>query len=151
MKREITIKKLLDKYLEGETTVKEERILSDYFNSEDVKPEWAAYKSMFSFFQVTKEEQSTKTFVPDNLRSLWKSWHNIAAILMLALATTLFFKSQQTANQNLGTYEDPEVAFQETVRVFDMIGDKLNRGKKEIQHLNTLESTTTKYINLITP
>ncbi len=150
MKREITIKKLLDKYLEGETTVKEEQILSDYFNSNDVKPEWAAYKSMFSFFQVTKEEQPTKTFSP-KVRPLWKSWHNIAAILMLALATTLFFKSQQNANQNLGTFEDPEVAFQETVKVFDMIGDKLNTGKKEMQHLNTLESTTTKYINLIKP
>jgi hypothetical protein len=150
MKRENTIKNLLDKYLEGETSINEEKILSDYFNSEHVKPEWEVYKSMFSFFQVTKEEQPTKTFVP-KVRPIWKSWHNIAAVLMLALATTLFFKSQKAANQDLGTYQDPEVAFEETIKVFDLIGDRLNTGKKEMQHLNTLETTTTKYINLITP
>ena len=149
MKRETTIKKLLDKYLEGNTTIKEERILSDYFNSEDVKPEWAAYKSMFSFFNEAKEEESTKAFVP-KVKPLWKSWQNIAAILMLAVATTLFFNSQQNASQDLGTFEDPEVALQETIKAFDMIGDKLNSGKNKMKHLNTLESKT-KYINLITP
>jgi len=149
MKSEITIKELLDKYLEGETSIKEEQLLSDYFNSEDVKPEWAAYKSMFSFFEVTKEEKTTKSFTP-KVRPLWKSWHNIAAILMIALATTLFFKTQQNANQDLGTYEDPEVAFQETIKVFNLIGNKLNTGKNEMKHLNTLTSKT-KYINLITP
>jgi len=150
MKRETTIKKLLDKYLEGKTSIKEEKTLSEYFNSNDVKPELAAYKSMFSFFRVTKEEQSTKTFVP-KARPLWRSWHNIAAILMLALATTLFFKSQQNARQDLGTFDDPEVALQETIKVFDMIGDKLNSANKEMEHLKIIETTKTKYINLITP
>jgi hypothetical protein len=150
MKREDTIKLLLDKYLEGLTDIKEEQTLSEYFNGEDVKPEWMVYKSMFTYFQASHEEQPTKTFKP-KVVPFWKSWHNIAAILMVAFATTLFFKSQPGSTQDLGTFEDPEVALEETIKVFDFIGDKLNAGKKEISHLQTLEKTKTKYINLIQP
>jgi hypothetical protein len=146
MKREDTIKQLLDKYLEGQTDIKEEKVLSDYFNGNGINPEWMVYKSMFSYFQVAKQEQSTQTFVP-KVRPFWKSWHNMAAILMVAVATTFFIKSQ-TTGQDLGTYDDPELALQETIKAFDLIGDKLNSGKKEILRLNTLETTKTKYLNL---
>ena len=149
MKREDTIKVLIDKYLEGQTTTKEETYLSEYFSGDDVKPEWLIYKSMFSFFEISKEQQPSKPFIPQR-NTFWKSWPNIAAVLMLVVTTSLFFKTQQAANQDLGTFDDPELALQETIRVFDMIGDKFNSGKKEMEHLNILKDNT-KYINIITP
>lgn len=45
------IQSLLDRFMEGETTLEEEKILGEYFRSNnDVKAEWKAYKSMFAYF-----------------------------------------------------------------------------------------------------
>lgn len=45
------IQSLLDKFMEGETTLEEEKILGEYFRStKKVKAEWEAYKSMFGYF-----------------------------------------------------------------------------------------------------
>jgi len=45
------IQSLLDKFMEGETTLQEENILDYYFRTtKNVKAEWEDYKSMFDYF-----------------------------------------------------------------------------------------------------
>lgn len=45
------IQSLLDKFMEGETTLQEEKILGEYFRTtRNVKAEWKDYKSMFEYF-----------------------------------------------------------------------------------------------------
>ena len=53
------IETLIEKYLEGETSIEEERILKDYFsNSQDIPFHLATYKHQFSFFKESKKEQN---------------------------------------------------------------------------------------------
>ena len=44
------IQSLLDKYLDGLTSLEEERQLSEYFRSQSVPPEWEDYREMFAWF-----------------------------------------------------------------------------------------------------
>ena len=44
------IEALLDKFMDGQTTVEEEALLANYFRSDDVPTEWEDYRDMFSYF-----------------------------------------------------------------------------------------------------
>ena len=44
------IEALLDKFMDGQTTVEEEAQLADYFRSGDVPAEWEDYRAMFNYF-----------------------------------------------------------------------------------------------------
>ena len=52
------IKTLLDKYLEAETTLAEEKVLETYFLSDHVTPELQEYIPLFNFFE---NERSLET------------------------------------------------------------------------------------------
>lgn len=153
MKREDKIKILLGKFLEAETSLQEEKILADYFQNEDVKPEWLIYKDMFGYFEESKKEVTQQDFVPrtGKSRSLFVHFQKYAAVIMIAVIGTLFYYQQRSEFKNLGTYDDPEVALQETKRVFELISYHLNSPTDEMKYLKTLEETKTQYINKITP
>lgn len=46
------IQLLLDRYLDGLTSLEEEDRLADYFRSHDVPEAWQAYKEMFAYFDA---------------------------------------------------------------------------------------------------
>jgi len=54
------IEQLVAKYENGETTLKEEALLKDYFSKETVAPHLEMYKPMFVYFMATQQEQFTK-------------------------------------------------------------------------------------------
>lgn len=149
MHTEAKIKELLDRYLKGETTLEEEHVLSNYFKNTAAKPEWKAYKQMFLCFDDNRQLQSEKSFQPQTKTSL-KIFYKYAAVLLIAIAGAWFYNFQYNTN-NLGTYDDPEVALEETKKVFDLISYHLNSGQKDMKYLETLNETKTKYIDNITP
>lgn len=53
MKTEI-IEKILEKYFDGETSAKEEKILGNYFNSTKVDPKLEQYKAIFRYYTFEK-------------------------------------------------------------------------------------------------
>lgn len=44
------IQSLIDKFLDGQTSPEEERLLSEYFRTQSVPPEWEDYREMFAWF-----------------------------------------------------------------------------------------------------
>ena len=152
MKEDAKIEKLLEKYLEGETTIREEDTLAEYFNTNEVRPEWLAYKELFAYFEDGKVDVSQKPFIPpqERKKSKFDFFQKYAAVAMILFVGSMFYTQQQNT-QELGTYDDPEVALQETKKVFDLISYHLNSGTDEMKYLNTLEQTKTKYINKLEP
>lgn len=150
-KEDAKIKKLLNKYLEGETSLKEEGILSDYFNNQTVRPEWMTYKDLFTYFEDSKETVPQKSFtVPAAKTSKFDFFQKYAAVAMILLIGTMFYTQQQNT-RDLGTYDDPQLALQETKKVFNLISYHINSSTNDIKYLNTLEETKTKYINTLEP
>ena len=50
MEKEQHIARLLERFMDGLTTIEEEDMLARYFRSHDVPAEWVPYKQMFAYF-----------------------------------------------------------------------------------------------------
>ena len=132
------IEQLIEKYENGETTLKEEQQLKNYFSQETVAPHLEMYKPMFAYFKVNQEEQFTKTLPLKTKRNFNYKWLSVAAVAVLMIG--FYFKSN---NQNdLGTYEDPELAYNEVVKSLAMISNQFNKGTSTISYLNEINKGT---------
>ena len=109
------IKALLDKFMDGQTTVEEEALLADYFRSSDVPAEWEDYRLMFSYFDRGMEgdlvpvEQPRPTLT----RLIGRRWWGIAAAacITVAIVATVMLHHPATVP------EMPPVASNETAPI----------------------------------
>lgn len=104
------IKSLIDKYFEGLTSLKEEQILRDYFQKEEIPEEWEIYKPMFQFFFVSYVPRTgSRIFNFPVARSRKKGrWLGIAAAACLLLSFGLKYtlNTQDTELKTSYTYID---------------------------------------------
>lgn len=129
------IEKLLEKYLNAETTLAEEKELQRYFSSENVAPHLLEYQMLFNYFTAGKEEKYTKTIRLKSQKSRWK-WLSIAASLLLAVSVyTGYQKNQQ---------KKAEKIYNETQYALNMLSANLNKGNNAIVQLQEFDTTTNK-------
>ncbi len=146
------IEKLLEKYENGETTLKEEQHLKNYFSQDTVDPHLEMYKPMFAYFKVNQQEQFTKDVplipIANRTKSIFNyKWISVAAVAVLMLG--FYFKS--TTKDDLGTYDDPQLAYNEVVKSLAMISIQFNKGTSTVSYLNELDkgTSTIGYLNEI--
>jgi hypothetical protein len=141
------IEKLLEKYDNGETTLKEEQVLKNYFSSDTVAPHLEMYKPMFTYFLVNQQEQFTKDVPLKTKRNFNYKWISVAAVAVLMIG--FYFGS--SFNNDLGTYEDPQLAFNEFSKSMELISQKLNKGTSTVGYLNEVNkgTSTLGYLNEI--
>ena len=141
------IEKLLEKYENGETSLKEEQVLKNYFTSDTVAPHLEVYKPMFTYFLVNQQEQFTKDVPLKTKQTFNYKWISVAAVAVLMLG--LYFGT--LSSNNLGTYEDPQLAFNEFSKSMEMISTKFNKGASTVSYLNEVNKGTSAlgYLNEI--
>ena len=83
------IGQLLERYMEGTSTLEEEDIIADYLKGNDVPEEWLPYQQMFQEIDNMRPKQRSKR---------WIGW-SIAAAIAIALVAYVSVLSQQTAQQ----------------------------------------------------
>ncbi|MAN28838.1 MULTISPECIES: hypothetical protein [Mesonia] len=147
------IKKLLDNYLEAETSLAEEKELEAYFLSGNVAPELEEYIPLFSFlksernisasdeieFKMPFEEKKPIRF------SIYK-WVGIAASIAI-IASVFLFRNHQ---KNTLTKAEPvayELAMQNTQDLLLMMTDAVVNGKKQLSYLKEINQTKNQLIN----
>ena len=127
-----SIEKLLEKYDNCETTIKEEQQLKVYFAQDEVAPHLESYKSMFQYFNTTKQEDLYTKDVPlKTKKSNIYKWISVAALLVLSLGifTTQFGNDKKT----LGSLTPEElIAYNQAVEVFDLVGSKFEQGESNM-------------------
>ncbi|SFD22429.1 hypothetical protein [Algibacter pectinivorans] len=140
------IEKLLEKYENGETSLKEEQQLKNYFSQETVAPHLEVYKPMFAYFLVNKQEQFTKDVPLKTTRKFNYKWISVAAVAVLMLG---FYFGSTLGQDDLGTYDDPELAFNEFSKSMEMISSKFNKGAATVSYLNEVGkgTSTLGYLN----
>jgi len=126
------IEKLIEKYDNGETTLKEEQQLKDYFSQETVPPHLEVYKSMFQYFLHTHEEQFTKD-VPLKSKKTYSlyQWISVAAVAVIMLGV-YFQMSGPTELEK----QEALLAYNQTMEVFNLMSSNLNKGTEGVQALN---------------
>lgn len=140
---------LLEKYFEGETSIAEESLLRDYFSSSNVAQHLEQYKPLFGYFTTAKQQEFIQE-VPLVTVSKKKSraWMSIAASFVVLLGAGMFtYFNYNTQVQDLGTYDDPEVAFRETQKALSLLSQNVNVGVESVQYIQEYETAKNKIFN----
>ncbi|CAL66063.1 hypothetical protein [Christiangramia forsetii] len=142
------IEKLLNRYDEGETSLKEEKLLREYFSNEDVPEHLMSYKLMFAFSAKQAEETFEEKPKINSAKNRY-AWTSIAAILIVALGIFFYSDSSRMLNNNdLGTISDEELALQKTKETLNMVSQFMNEGKSDLVYLKEFNNTKNKIIEI---
>jgi len=151
------MKKLLEKYWEGTTSLQEEEQLKSYFNSDLVSEEHEVYRSLFNNFELEKSFESegfdafakVKSQQSEQHYFKRRTWTGIAVAAgvsaMVAIGSGYF---QQEQEVDLGTYENPEEAYAATVAALQLVSNKFNKGKENLKPMIQIEKQTIEVFNV---
>ncbi len=146
------IKILLDKYMDGESSLTEEQQLKAYFQeAENIPQEFVYAKTMFTQFKQEKEvSYSTPQKDKSKKRFLLKT-SGIAASIALVVGIALFHPNNN--DQAIYGYingkpiTDKSIAIDEIQSALNMVSQNYNRGTKELNQLSKFYKTTEKVMN----
>ncbi len=150
------IKLLLEKYYQGESTLKDEALLKDFFANNEVDDELNADKQLFlSLINDDSENDVNLNFeevVQNAINStgekrgkginyrLITTWAASAAVVLLVIGVGWLTISKSTESVFVDTYDDPQVAMQETQKILALVGSKINRAQEELEPLHHLDA-----------
>jgi hypothetical protein len=150
MKEEL-LKKLLEKYYNGDTSVEEELILKEYFSGDEVFPGYEAEMEVFRLYSASGDIP-----VPDDkLEARIKASidridiHKVVqgpaihryAIFSIAAGLLILIASYFMLKQHSGprdTFSDPRLAYAETMKILTEVSTKLNKGTAALQPLTKI-------------
>ena len=139
------IRKLLDKYWEGETSIQEESELQSYFASSHIAEDLLPFQPLFAFYDKKKHVMmdrdvsippaNSENKAGGNVRSLRWMLQVAASVLILISLFFLKEKTEKAATKQelvlVDTYEDPELAYQEVKQALMFLSTKMNKGVKK--------------------
>jgi len=155
------IRKILDRFYQGETTLEEERMLEEYFSSTTVPEELIPDKDLFQSIGAGNDSVVVPTDLNQKIidaighveskatrtrRISLFSLSGLAAGLLIMIAVYLFYirtnKPELLAsNQMIDTFHDPLDAYEEAKRALAFVSSKLNNGTKELEHVKQIRKT----------
>lgn len=137
------IEALLEKYDNAETTLQEEALLSDYFNSDNVASHLEYYKPMFGYFKETREDTFTKEVIlePKKKKSLYQLISVAAAVLlMFGIMIPQIWTSGPTQSEK----DEALLAYNQTIEILNLISIGMNEGKKQLNTIALLSDNIDK-------
>ncbi|MFV8225986.1 hypothetical protein [Christiangramia aquimixticola] len=145
------IKELLTRFENGETSREEEKLLLEYFKSDNVPASLVHYKSLFSYIDNQRRITASKEFhLPREKPKYNYAWTSIAAVILVAIG--LFFYSENPfrslSKNDLGTISDKELALQKTKETLKMVSSYMNEGKADLVYLKEFNKTASKIIEI---
>jgi len=140
------IDKIIEKYLEGESTLEQEQLIREYFNnSTDVPEKHKQLAGLFNFYQKTKDEKSSLRLndIVEKKKSTIKTkrlvYLGIAA--SIALFVSIFIFQNQQSEKHVYAYingepvENQEIVIAEAQKALLLISNNLNEGTHNLNHL----------------
>ena len=141
---------LLIKYWNCETSLEEEKQLREYFGGDDIPDQLRETASMFRHFEEAKKKSLSDLAFNDQvmrkvnprkgqIRRLMYNSMRIAAGLLVVIVATWFIRTEvrQTIPQEIvDTYDDPELAFEETKKALLMISKSFGTAEQQTRKIN---------------
>ena len=154
------IRKLLDRFYTGETTLEEEKILQDYFSSssmpEELMPDRDLFRSLGNASDSVAVPEGLNQKILDVIDNQEKkvvrtrrisvfSLSGLAAGLLVVIALYVGYfradKPEMLAYQMTDTYENPQDAYEEARRTLAFVSAKLNTGTSGLEHVKQVSKT----------
>ncbi|SFJ18730.1 hypothetical protein [Olleya namhaensis] len=131
------IEDLLEKYEDGQTTLKEEAQLKNYFKQETVAPHLEHYKAIFGYYTVNQQETFTKN-VPLNTKKKFNSrWLSVAAVAVLMVG--IYFNRPK---EDVITDAD-RLAYNQAKSYLQLVSKTFNKGTAQVTYLGAISKAGT--------
>ena len=142
----IKVEILLEKYFQAETSITEEKELRSYFSASNVAPHLEQYKAIFGFYTDAKQGKFSKEIIlkPRKNKTIWFS---AAATIVLFLGIGAFFmvnRNMPIPENELGSYDNPEIAFRETQKALALLSTNVNVGLESVMYVQEYENAKNK-------
>jgi hypothetical protein len=151
------LKRLIEKYYNGESTEEEERTLKDYFRQNNLPEGYEAEKLIFSYYNESAEVPEPSIDFEARIlagidaseikrgsgkmkKYLLPILSAAAGILILTGSYFFFFKSAETRD----SFTDPEIAYAETIKILRDVSSQLNRGAQVLEPVGKMNEITRK-------
>jgi len=157
------IRKILDRFYTGETTLEEEKRLQEYFSSTRIPEELIPDRDLFR----SLGNAADSVVIPDGLnqkilavigeqekkvirtrRISVFSLSGLAAGLLVVIALYVgYFRGGEgrrlASNQMTDTYTDPQDAYEEAKKTLAYVSNKLSTGTTELEYVAKVSKTST--------
>jgi len=156
------IKRLLERYYKGESSLEEEYKLKKFFNQEDIPQDLVAEKEIFRYYMSSSGIPEPSSGFEDKIisaldsvdkrseslkrRRLFGALTGIAAGLLILTGVYFYFFSK---SESLDTYSDPAIAYAEAMRILNDVSVRLNSGTRALGHIKELQDETRKSIETV--
>jgi len=146
---------LLEKYWEGETSVREEEVLKAYFKSGKITENHVQFAEMFAYFdaqsQIKYNDEKEVESKPEVkvIHFNFRKWISVAAAAVVLTIGAVFVvnnlkpetHTQQFANIN--EIEDPEEALRVTKEALALVSKKFRKSQESVrQNMGALEKAS---------
>jgi len=136
------ISALLKKYNAGETSLKQESELRNYFTTTpEIPAAWQPYRLLFGYFTKAKKEAHPD---PKNKLFIFRPWMAVAA--MVAIIFTVFYTNEADSNDLDSDQASLQLAFEQFQSNIKLVSTHLNRGTEQLAYLDYWNTTTEKLI-----
>ena len=138
---------LVARYFEGETSVADEVELKKYFTSSEIAPDLVQYKPLFQYLASNSSYEFAKGIPLLESKSNPIKWLSIAASVVVLLGVGWYaFSTYSTSkpSTDLGSFDDPQVAFEETQKALELLSTQVNTGIESVRYVQTYEDTRDK-------
>jgi hypothetical protein len=133
------IERLLVKYENAETTLKEEDALRTYFASNKVAPHLKEYQLLFNYFKSNTDKTYTKKIIL-NTKIINNNWRMVAASLILLLGTYSGLHIINEYNEKKQAAEN----LAQITNVLKLVSTSLNKGNQALKRLHVYEDSVNK-------
>lgn len=158
MKKE-ELDKLLEKYYKGESSEDEELSLKKFFQSDIIPEGYEAEKEIFSFYSLSDAIPEPSFDFEDRIvaeidaveknrkasitRRIVLFSLNTAAGLLIIAGSYFFLNNSREPKD---TFNDPKIAYAETMKILMDVSLKLNKGSQALEPLGKINKTTNESI-----
>lgn len=154
------IKILIDKYFEGETSLKEEQILFTFFTQNDMPDNLKSYAEQFRLLSEAANDKIDSDVFDEKVLTKFNDRQfpiiskfnkqylyyisGIAASIIIIFGIIFQFNSKeenhsQSRKKIENIYNDPQTAYLETKKILLFVSLKLNQGLKETEKISTFD------------
>jgi hypothetical protein len=149
------IEEILNRYLEGESTLEEESMLKDYFSQTNLPSHQHELKELFHYLSEESQESTPPFNVSAHLNSVieneWRketrgrfrkiiAWAGSAAAI-LVLSFGIFRYTSKPEYVIKDTYKDPKLAYAETKRALLLISRTMNHNTANLKYLSKIDES----------
>jgi hypothetical protein len=155
------LKRLIERYYNGDSTEEEEDVLRNYFRQADIPEGYEAEKEIFSFYTESadyidpSQDFEVRILAGVDSSERKKGLKRIkrylplmsAAAGLLILVGSYFFFVNKTESPD--TFKDPRIAYAETIKILRDVSVKLNRGSQALEPVGKINEMTLKSIETL--